>query len=455
MLQDDAIIIDKKKKDRKLFRNMKPPQILALGFAILILLGAILLTLPISAQEGRLPFLDALFTSTSAVCVTGLIVVNTKEYFSTFGHFVILVLIQFGGLGIMTMATMVVLAIGKRISLKEKLLMQEALNTSNIKGLTRLVLLIVKTTLIIEGIAALILTFRFIPDFGMPNALGMGIFHAVSAFCNAGFDIFGDSLVRFVNDPIVNLIITTLIILGGIGFSVMMDVYYSRRKKNFSLHTKIVLTATLVLLVFGSIVFFALEYSNPDTIGELSISGKAWASYFLSVTPRTAGFNTVETGSLTTATLFITITLMFVGASSGGTGGGVKTTTFGAILINVFATITNKEDTNIYGRKLPKEVISKAFTIVFIAMMWIVLVTIILSITENMEFIDILFETVSAFGTVGLSTGITGSLSSIGKVMIIITMFIGRLGPMTLAVAFSRQAMRQIVKYPEEQIVVG
>ncbi len=455
MLQDDAIIINKNQKKRKFMSNMKPPQILALGFAILILIGAILLTLPISAQEGRLPFLDALFTSTSAVCVTGLIVVNTKDYFTTFGHFVILLLIQFGGLGIMTMATMVVLAIGKRISIKEKLLMQEALNTSNIKGLTSLILLIVKTTLIIEGIAALILTFRFLPEYGMPHSLGMGIFHAVSAFCNAGFDLFGDSLVRFVNDPIVNIVIITLIVLGGIGFSVMMDIYYSKKIKNLSLHTKIVLTATIVLLVFGSVVFFSLEYSNPSTMGDLSISGKALSSLFLSVTPRTAGFNTVETGSLTTATLFIIITLMFVGASPGGTGGGVKTTTFGAIILSVVATITNKEDANIFSRKIPKEIISKAFTIFFIALLWVVLVTIVLSITEEMAFIDIFFEAMSAFGTVGLSTGVTGSLSPIGRVMIIITMYIGRLGPMTLAVAFSRQALRQIVKYPEEQISVG
>src|SRR6056297_1619651 len=209
-------------RKEKFLSNMKPTQILALGFAVLILIGAILLTLPISAQQGRISFIDALFTSTSAVCVTGLIVVNTKEAFSTFGHFVIMLLIQFGGLGIMTMATMVVMAIGRKISLKDKLLMQEALNTFSLKGLTRLVIIIVRTTLIIEGIAALILTFRFLPEYGMPGAMGLGIFHAVSAFCNAGFDLFGDSLVRFVNDPIVNFVITGLIIMGGIGFSVMM-----------------------------------------------------------------------------------------------------------------------------------------------------------------------------------------------------------------------------------------
>ncbi len=442
-------------RKEKFLSNMKPTQILALGFAVLILVGAILLTLPISAQEGRISFIDALFTSTSAVCVTGLIVVNTKEAFSTFGHFIIMLLIQFGGLGIMTMATMVVLAIGRKISLKDKLLMQEALNTFSLKGLSRLVILIVKTTLIIEGIAALILTFRFLPDYGMPSSLGLGIFHAVSAFCNAGFDLFGDSLVRFVNDPIVNFVVTSLIILGGVGFSVMMDVYYYRKNGTVSLHTKIVLTSTIVLIVFGSVVFFALEYSNPTTMGPLSTGSKALSSYFLSVTPRTAGFNTVETGSLTTATLFIIVILMFIGASPGSTAGGVKNTTISAILLSVVATITNKNDTNVFGRKIPKDVIRRAFAIVFVAAAWVMLAIIILAITEGMEFMDVVFEVVSAFGTVGLSTGITGSLSYVGKIVIITTMFIGRLGPMTLAVAFSRQADRQIVKYPEEQIVVG
>ncbi|MFP4456587.1 MAG: TrkH family potassium uptake protein [Clostridia bacterium] len=442
-------------RKEKFLSNMKPTQILALGFAVLILVGAILLTLPISAQVGRVSFIDALFTSTSAVCVTGLIVVNTKEVYSTFGHFIIMLLIQFGGLGIMTMATMVVLAIGRKISLKDKLLMQEALNTFSLKGLSRLVILIVRTTLIIEGIAALILTFRFLPEYGMPNALGLGMFHSVSAFCNAGFDLFGDSLVRFVNDPVINLVITSLIILGGIGFSVMMDVFYYREDKSLSLHTKIVLTSTIVLLVFGSVVFFTLEYSNPETMGQLSIGGKALSSYFLSVTPRTAGFNTVDTGSLTTATLFIVIILMFVGASPGSTAGGVKNTTMSVIMLSVIATITNKEDTNIFGRKLPKDVIRRAFAIVFIAALWVMLAIIILSITEGMEFMDVVFEVVSAFGTVGLSTGVTGALTFIGKIVIIVTMFIGRLGPMTLAVAFARQSDRQIVKYPEEQIVVG
>ncbi|WP_207729336.1 TrkH family potassium uptake protein [Clostridium sp. 'deep sea'] len=434
---------------------MKPAQILALGFAILILIGAILLSLPISAKEGSLPFLDALFTSTSAVCVTGLIVVNTSEFFSTFGQFIIMLLIQFGGLGIMTMATMVALAIGKRISLKERLLMQEALNTFSMEGLVKLTLVIVKTTLLIEGIAAAILTIRFLPIYGMPNALGLGVFHSISAFCNAGFDLFGNSLVGFADDIVVNLVITALIIMGGIGFSVMVDIYYRRKFSAFSLHTKIALTMTLTLLVFGTIVFFALEYNNPATLGTMSVKGKVLSSYFLSVTPRTAGFNTVDTGSLTTATLFITIILMFIGASPGSTGGGVKTTTTGALLFMIGSVIRGKGDANIYGRRIPQDTINKAFTIVFISLALVLLVTTILTITEQLPFLDVFFETMSAFGTVGLSTGITSSLSYFGKITIILTMFVGRVGPMTLAVAFARQVKNQAIRYPEERIVVG
>ncbi len=438
-----------------LISQMKPAQILALGFAVLILAGAVVLSLPVSANQGSLPFIDALFTSTSAVCVTGLIVVNTKEFFSPFGQFVIMLLIQFGGLGIMTMATMVALAIGRRISLKERLLMQEALNTFSMEGLVRLTVLIVKTTLIIEGIAALILTVRFLPIYGMPKALGMGVFHAVSAFCNAGFDLFGNSLTMFADDIIVNLVITSLIILGGIGFSVMVDFYYHRKFSSCSLHTKIALMMTVTLLVFGTVVFFALEYTNPNTLSPLTFRGKVLASYFLSVTPRTAGFNTVNTGSLTTATLFLIIILMFIGASPGSTGGGVKTTTLGALLFMIGAIIKGKEDANVFGRRIPQDIINKAFTIIFISVALVMVVTTILTITERLPFLDVLFETMSAFGTVGLSTGVTSSLSAFGKITIIITMFAGRVGPMTLAVAFARQVKNQAIRYPEERIVVG
>ena len=448
--------IRKMKRRAGIFTYMKPTQILALGFATLILIGAIILSLPISAKEGQLPFLDAFFTSTSAVCVTGLIVVNTKDFFSTFGQFVIMILIQFGGLGIMTMATMVALAIGRRFSLKERLLMQEALNTFSMEGLSRLVVRIVKITLLIEGIAALILTIRFLPIYGMPDSLSMGVFHAVSAFCNAGFDLFGNSLIDYPADFVINFVITTLIILGGIGFVVLDDVWRKRFKiSSLTLHSKVALTLTVTLIIFGIVVFFSLEYANPATMGPLSLKGKVFSSYFLSVTPRTAGFNTVDTGSLTTASLFILIILMFIGASPGSTGGGIKTTTMGALLLVVGSVVAGRQDSNTFGRRLPQDTINKALAITFISLSVVLIITTVLTITEKLPFLDIFFETMSAFGTVGLSTGITSSLSVFGKMAIIVTMFVGRVGPLTLAVAFTRDYNNRLMRYPEERIVVG
>lgn len=438
--------------------QLKPAQILVLGFAFLILVGSILLTLPISAREGRLPYLDALFTATSAVCVTGLVVVDTGTFFSSFGQFVIMLLIQFGGLGLMTMATFVALIIGKRITLRERILIQEALNTYTLEGLVRLTKYIVITTFTIESIAAVVLSLRFLSLYGFPKNVWMGIFHAVSAFCNAGFDLFGNftSLTSFTEDIVVNVVVILLIILGGIGFSVLADVYYERKFTRFSLHTKVALTLTLALLVFGAISFFALEYANPETMAPLSLKGKMLASFFLSTTPRTAGFNTVDTASLTTASAFLVIILMFIGASPGGTGGGVKTTTMGALAMSVIAVVRGKDDANMFGRRLTSDIIYKALAIVMISLTLVIVVTTILSITEEeASFLEILFEATSAFGTVGLSMGITGSLSAIGKVVIIITMFAGRVGPLTLAIAFAEKHEHAAIRYPEERIIVG
>lgn len=435
--------------------SLKPTQVVALGFAVLIFIGAVLLTLPISSQEGRINFLDALFTSTSAVCVTGLSVVNTASTFSVFGKIVIVLLIQIGGLGIMTVTTIFAIALGRKISLREKLVLQEALNAYNFKDLGSLVLSIFATTLTIEGLGAFTLATHFAHKYEPLKAWGLGIFHTVSAFNNAGFDIFGDSLVDYVADPVVNLVITTLIIVGGIGFPVLLNIFHYRRRRSMSLHNKIVLSVTAALLVFGTVMFLALEFNNPNTLGPLSPVGKILASYFLSVTPRTAGFHTVHPAQLTNASIFLTMVLMFVGASPGGTGGGVKTTTITAILISVLATISNSEDANIFERKLGKELLNRALSIVTIALLWLMIAIMILTITEKMTFAEICFEAVSAFGTVGLSIGDSANLSIIGRIIIIMTMFFGRLGPMTMAVAFSRQAKRKIVGYPEEQIIVG
>ncbi|MDA8234412.1 MAG: TrkH family potassium uptake protein [Clostridia bacterium] len=438
--------------------KLTPARILVMGFAGVILLGALLLTLPVTTVDGEgLKFLDALFTATSAVCVTGLVVVDTGTTFTVFGKVVIISLIQIGGLGFMTMATLFFILIGKRIGLKERMLMQEALNQVSMEGIVRLTKYVLLATLIIEGIGALILTLTWLDDLGMPKALWYGLFHSISSFNNAGFDLFGEfrSLTGFVNDPVVNLTVSSLIILGGIGFTVMADVYRKRSFRKFSLHTKVVLSITGLLLVFGTVMIFLLEQNNPKTLGPLGLGGKILASYFQAVTPRTAGYNTLDMAGLTSATLFLIVILMFIGASPGSTGGGIKTTTFGSLVAAVWAMITGKPDVEIFQRRLHQDMIYKSLSITTIAGLLVIVVTMLLSITEKADFLMVLFETVSAFGTVGLTMGLTPQLSALGKLLIILTMFAGRLGPLTLAFSLAYKQQKAVIKQPEEKIIVG
>ncbi|RQD70270.1 MAG: Trk family potassium uptake protein, partial [Halanaerobium sp. MSAO_Bac5] len=389
----------------------------------------------------------------SATCVTGLIVVNTKEAFTMFGSTVIMLMIQIGGLGIMSMSTLFAFIIGKKISLKERLIIQEDLNQYQISGMVRLVQYLLGFTFAIEGIGASILFLRLSQDHDFFRAVYLSIFHAVSAFNNAGFDLFGNSLEGFTGDITINFVIMALIILGGIGFGVMLEVYNRVKFKKATLQTKIVIAMTAALLVFGFIVFFALEYNH--TMEGLPFLDKVLSAMFLSVTPRTAGFNTLPTGALRQSSLFLIIFLMFVGASPGSTGGGIKTTTFGVMLITLKNTIVGKEDMEIYNRRLETQIVYKAFTITMLAAALVILMTTLILIIEDFQFIDVLFETVSAFGTVGLSTGITGSLSNISRVLITITMFAGRVGPLTLAVAFGDKVRKGIYHYPTEKVMVG
>ncbi|TDX49082.1 TrkH family potassium uptake protein [Orenia marismortui] len=443
-------------KNKFNIHNLTPAQILSIGYLVVILLGAILLTLPIATTDGQgMNLLDAIFTSTSATAVTGLIVENTSTFFTMFGQIVILCLIQIGGLGIMTMSTLFALLLGKKITLRERLIIQQDLDQFQLSGVIRIVKYVLGVTFAIEGTGAFILFLRFLKDMPLGKALYFGIFHSVSAFNNAGFDIFGNSLENFTGDITVNLVITTLIILGGIGFAVIAEVYSKRTFKNFSLHTKLVLSVTLILIIVGTIVSFVLEYSNPATIGNLPLGKKAIASYFLAITPRTAGFNTVPTGALNSSTIFFTIILMFIGASPGSTGGGVKTTTFGALGAVLYAKATGREDIEIYKRRLGKDIIYNALSIVLIALLLVVTVTMVLTITEDAEFLDLFFEAVSAFGTVGLSTGVTGGLSVVGRILIILTMFAGRVGPLTIAVAIGERKNKANIRYPKEKILVG
>ena len=432
-------------------------QILVLGFAGLILSGVALLMTPYASKSGdSLRFVDALFTATSAVCVTGLVVVDTGTYFSVFGQSVILLLIQIGGLGVMTVATLVAVLSGKKINLKERLLIQEATNQLDLAGVVRLTLYIIRATLLVELVGGTILALRWFQDFGL-KGIYFGYWHAVSAFCNSGFDLFGEyrSITGYVGDLTVNGVIASLIVVGGIGFPVVADLWNCRQTRRFSLHTKVVLTTTVLLIVLGAGFIFVAEYGNAKTLSDLPPADKVMASLFQSVTARTAGYNTVDIGLLREGTLLAIIFLMFVGASPSSMGGGVKTSTAAILFISLVGSVTGKRDPLAFGRQIPQQTVYKAFTIVTISVMLISLVTLTLSFTEAAPIFSLLFEVTSAFGTVGLSTGITPKLSDAGKVLITLTMFAGRVGTLTLLMALALRPRKERLKYPEGKIVIG
>lgn len=442
--------------------ELTPPQILVIGFAAIILLGATLLSLPISSASGQPTlFIDALFTATSATCVTGLVVVDTGSHYSMFGQIVIISLIQVGGLGFMTMATLFAFVLRKRISLKERLILQEAMNQGSMEGIVRLIRRVLVYSLTIEFVAAVIFSIRWSFDLGIAKGIYFGIFHAISFFNNAGFDLFGSvvapftSLTTYADDWIVNIVSMGLIILGGIGFVVMSDVVDYKKHKRLSLHSKVVLSATGLLIVVGAIVIFIFEFTNQKTLGSLNWSGKILASFFQSVSPRTAGANTVDIGAMRQASQFFIIILMFIGASPGSTGGGIKTTTFTTLIGAMIAMIRGKEDIVLFHYRLGKDRILKAITLTMIALFLVIFVTMLLTTTENQSFLKLLFEVTSAFGTVGLTMGVTPDLSFFGKIMISLTMFAGRLGPLTLAYALGPKAEKELYRYPEGKITIG
>lgn len=441
--------------------DWSPSRVLVIGFACLAFLGGVLLSLPVATQNGQgLPFLDAIFTATSALCVTGLVVVDTGSYFSHFGQIVILLLIQIGGLGFMTVATFIMILSGKRIGLRERLVIQEALNVNTLEGLVRLSRNIVLITIGIELFFATILALRF--SFQMPlyRALYFGLFHAVSAFNNAGFDLFGGfrSLTGYVGDPVVNLAIMLSIILGGIGFTVMVDLWVNKRHpRRLSLHTKLVLLTSGILLVVGAAGYLAFEWNNAKTLGSLPLGTKLWASFFASTTARTAGYATINYGDITDTSKFWTVLLMFIGASPGSTGGGIKTVTAAIILLYLRAVITGRPHTVIFRRRVAVQTIYKALAITLIALLLVIAVTMLLTLTEHKDFLRLLFETTSAFGTVGLSTNLTPELSRFGRAIITLMMFVGRVGPLTLAVALAERnkGKKTAIKYPEGKLFVG
>lgn len=444
-------------------RPLNPSQFLAMSFAAVILTGTLLLMLPISsATPEPLGFIDALFTATSATCVTGLVVVDTATRFTVFGEVVVISLIQVGGLGFMILATLVALLFGRKISLRGRLLLQESMNQLTAAGLVRLAREVILTTVVVEGTGAAILAARFWQPLGPARAVYYGMFHSVSAFCNAGFDLFGTvsgpftSLTSWNSDPTVILTIGSLIVLGGLGFPVIVELVSHRRGSHMSLHTKLVLTATALLLLIGTVGVFGLEFANPETLQPLGWRGKILGALFQSITARTAGYNSIGIGVMRDSSLMLLIILMFIGASPSSTGGGIKTTTFGVLVASVVATIRGYDDVEVHGRRVPTDLISKAIAVTALALSLVTGVTLILSVTENARFLEVLFETVSAFGTVGLTMGITPSLTAIGKVLITSTMFMGRVGPLTVFVALA-QARRRTggVRLAEEKVLIG
>lgn len=452
-------------KFRKSTSKLNPSQMMVVGFAAVILIGAILLSLPIATQTGeRTSFLDSLFTATSAVCVTGLVVVDTATYWNFFGQIVIIILIQIGGLGFMTITTLFSLIVKKRINLKERLLIQESLNQIDLSGLVKLTRYILLMTFVIEGIGALILSTVFIPQFGFIRGSWYSIFHAISAFCNAGFDLMGNvtgpysSLMYYVNNTTITLAISALIILGGLGFPVILDIVKNKKISKLNMHSKIVLISTSILIVVGMLFILIVEYKNVGTLGNLSLKGKILSSLFQSVTIRTAGFATIDLTILHQATLFIMMIFMFVGASPASTGGGVKTTTIAVLILTVKSFLLGKEDIEVFGRRITSSTVRKSVGIFFVGVLAVLTgILLIVLIEPEFDLLEASFEVVSALATVGLSIGGSPNLTFIGKLLIVIYMFMGRVGLLTifLALVAKNTVNKQQIRYPEGRIIVG
>ncbi|WP_257348505.1 TrkH family potassium uptake protein [Pseudalkalibacillus decolorationis] len=447
--------MDLEKLIRHRIRSVKlnPPQILGIGFLILILLGGLLLKLPISTKE-PVSWIDAFFTSASATTVTGLWVVDTNTAYTLFGQFVILGLIHTGGLGFMTFAILIIIVLGKRIGLRQRLIIQEQLQTP-IGGIVKLVKRVLLFALAIEGIGVILLSIRWIPEMGFWKGLYYSLFHIIAAFNNAGFALWPDSLTKYVGDPVVNLIITLMIITGGLGFTVLHDLWYSKNFRSLTLHSKIMIVGTIIINSVSILIIFLLEMDNPNTLGDLSASGKWWASYFQGISPRTAGFNTIPTGDMEESSLIFTILLMFIGAGSVSTGGGIKLTTFIIILLAVGTFLKQKkQNPNVFNRRIDVSIVYRALAIVITSLTFIFLALFTLLITENIPLMPLLFEVVSAFGTVGLSMGATGSLTFIGKIVIMFMMYLGLIGPLTIMLSVAQQEKEKI-RYPSGDVLTG
>lgn len=444
---------------------MTVPRTICLGFLTVITVGSLLLLLPVSSATHHWDHpITALFTATSAVCVTGLSVVDVGTYYTGFGQAIIALLVQVGGLGYMTATTFLLVLLGREFRLKDKLALHQTLETPGIYGIRQMLISIMSVTLICEILGIFLLLPVFSQDFGLDRGLWFAIFHSVSAFNNAGFGLLPDSFVRYVSNPLLNFTITALIIVGGLGYQVIMELYLwlqnelkgKPHRVLFSVHFKVVTSTTIALLGLGTIAFLATEFNNPHTLAPLSLSSKLLAAWFQSVTVRTAGFNTLNLPAMTTTSLFITIALMFIGASPGGTGGGVKTTTLRVLMACTRSTLQGKTEVLCYQRKIPTEVILKAISVVLGSMVVVISGTILISLVQpQLEFLPLLYETVSAFATVGLSIGVTAQASLATKIVLIVVMYVGRVGVLMLMTALLGDPSRSALHYPEEELLVG
>ena len=444
-------------------KGPRPERIMALGFLVVILAGTLLLSLPAAAVGHRsIGLLNAMFTATSSVCVTGLVVVDTGTTFSLLGQIVIMLLIQVGGLGFMIFATLAMVALGRRISLRSRVLIRESMNANNLTGLVRLSMWFSGLAILIELLGACVLSVRFVPMFGWKRGLLYSVFHSVSAFCNAGFDLFGGfrSLEGFQRDPLVLLTLAVMIVLGGLGFSVLSECL-SRKEHQLSLHAKLVLLVSGVLLALGMALTLALEWGNPGTLGALPVGDKFVNAFFQSATLRTAGFASLNQGLLTDSSKLISILFMFVGASPASTGGGVKTTTLSVMILLVVSVVRGRTDVTLFGKQLPQGTIRRAFVIIFIGLVIVVTCACALSLSERdsgIPMIDLMYEAASAFGTAGLSSAGTPGLNRLSHILLMPIMFFGRVGPLTMAFALASRMEnnpRNRIHFPEEKIMIG
>ncbi len=435
------------------FYTQRPALTLATSFLATITVGTVLLALPLSVRgEGSASVVDALFTSTSAVCVTGLIVQDTPRYFSPFGLAIILMLIQLGGLGIMTISSAVALAIRRGMAVRQRLVMQQMMDQTYYEELKGILKRIVRGTFVIELVGAAVLMIAWYDErVGLIATLWKSVFHAVSAFCNAGFALFSDSLIGFQHNPLVLIVHMVLIVLGGLGFTVIGPLLGFKLPRG--IHARLTVIVSAILLI-GGFVFFLLVESNRGMIDQ-PVATKFWNAIFQSVTARTAGFNTADLTTWSDASVVLLIVLMFIGASPGSTGGGIKTTTLGVLVLSILSLVRGRAEVEYHGRRIPQEIIIKAITIMLLALALVYLFTIALMLTETAPFKVIAFEAVSAFGTVGLSLGITPELTAVGKVLVTALMFLGRVGPLTAAMIVGERMVRAAYRYPVERVMVG